>query len=68
MNFATAIANQAKSPIHIEISDITYPNLSDKWKYGDSNGNQVDMWKDGKVEWKGKEYNSKFTRWYSKLE
>ncbi len=68
VNFATAIANQAKSPNHVEISDVTYDNLTDDRIYGVSNGTKVDMWKDGGIEWKNSRYKSKFTSWYTKLE
>lgn len=68
VNYATAIANQAKSPIHIEISENIYEMLEDEVLYGQQNGKRVDMWKDGTVEWKGEKHKSKFTNWYWKEE
>jgi hypothetical protein len=68
VNFATAIANQAKGPYHLEISGDVYNNLEDNWVYGNSNGKKVNMWKDGVVEWKGDKYDSKITNWYNKSE
>ncbi len=69
VNYATAIANQAQGPSHIEISEATYSNLEDNWIYGnDSNGQKVNMWKDGQVEWKGERHNTKLTSGYYKLE
>ncbi|NOR49130.1 MAG: hypothetical protein GQ533_14005 [Methanosarcinaceae archaeon] len=68
VNFATAIANQAKSPYHVEISRDVYPNLEDDWIYGHSNGKKVNMWEDGVVEWKGDKYESKITNWYNQSE
>lgn len=67
VNFATAIANQAHEPYHIEISKMTYDNLEDDWVYGVSNGKKVDMWKDSAVEWKGEKHRTKITNWYNKL-
>ncbi len=68
VNFATTIANQAKSPYHVEISLAVYNKLEDNWAYGDSNGEKVNMWKDGIVEWKEDKYDSKITKWYNKSE
>lgn len=68
VNFATAIANQAKSPYHVEISRDVYPNLEDDWIYGHSNKKKVNMWEDGVVEWKGNKYESKITNWYNQSE
>jgi len=65
VNFAVAIANQAESPNHIEISSLTYENLTDNWKYGEKNGKSVNMWKDGSIPWKGSEHETKTTRWFS---
>jgi class 3 adenylate cyclase len=64
VNFATAIANQAHAPYHVEISEVTYKNLTDDRIYGVSNGAEVNMWKDDKVEWNGKKYDSKITTWH----
>jgi adenylate cyclase len=67
VNYATMIANQASSPNHIEISTSTYSNLTDDWKYGTSNGVKQDMWKNGKVNWKGQEWQTKLTTWYEEI-
>ena len=67
VNFATAIANQAKSPNHIEISESVYNNLDDDFIYG-SKTNKIDMWRDGTVNWNGIDYRTKFTRYYYELE
>ena len=67
VNYATAIANQAKSPDHVEISMDTYKNLTDDWTYGNSKGETVDMWRNGIIDWKGKQWNSKITSWHQKL-
>jgi adenylate cyclase len=63
VNFATMIANQAKGPYHIEVSTDIYGNLTDDWIYGITNGVKEIMWKNGKVNWKGKEYQTKITTW-----
>ena len=68
VNFATAIANQAHEPYHVEISEVTYDNLEDDRIYSVSNGEKVDMWKDGAVEWKDENHITKITSWYTKLE
>lgn len=64
VNYATAIANQAKRPDHVEISERTYSNLLDTHIYG--NGTNENMWKDGVVSWKDEEYNTKITSWHWK--
>lgn len=64
VNYATAIANQAHGPFHIKISEATYSNLEDNCLYGNSNGQKVNIWNDGYVEWKGAKYNTKSTNWY----
>jgi len=68
VNYATAIANQAGSPNHVEISQDTYDNLEDQVIYGQQYGQEVDMWIDGVVKWKGENHKSKCTRWYWKIE
>lgn len=68
VNYATAIANQAQGPDHVEISETTYSNLVDDWIYGKLNGKKVNMWNDSVVEWNGKRCRSKITNWYSQLE
>ena len=67
VNYATAIANQGYGPNHIEISSVTHSNLSENWIYGTSNNVKQNMWTDGKVKWKEKEYNTKCTSWYQEL-
>lgn len=67
VNFAVAIGEQAHHPDHVEISSITYSNLEDNAIYGESNGQKVDMWRNGIVKWKEKEHSSKLTSWYWKL-
>jgi len=64
VNYATAIANQAEAPYHVEISERTYSNLEGDMIYGESDGQTVNMWGDGKVSWKGVKHNSKLTSWY----
>ena len=63
VNFAVAIANQARYPGNIEVSTSVYNNLEDSHIYTKKNG--VDMWKDGTVEWNGQKFNTKVTsyRW-----
>ena len=68
VNYATAIANQAENPYHVEISESIYDNLEDNWILGESNGQNVNMWKDGTVKWKGDNYKSKITCWYATSE
>ncbi|MCZ7382551.1 MAG: hypothetical protein O8C64_13395 [Candidatus Methanoperedens sp.] len=68
VNYATAIANQAHGPSHIEISEETYSNLEENWIFGNSNGQKVNMWNDGHVEWKGATHKTKLTSWYSPSE
>ncbi|PKK82975.1 MAG: hypothetical protein CVT49_10955 [candidate division Zixibacteria bacterium HGW-Zixibacteria-1] len=67
VNYATMIANQAFGPNHIEISSITYSNLTDNWIYGDKNGGKENMWKDGIVIWKDKKWQTKLTTWHQKI-
>lgn len=68
VNFATEIANQAKSPDHVEISKNVYDNLTDDWKYGIQNNNKVDMWRPGIVKWNGVDCSTKVTNWYHSLD
>jgi hypothetical protein len=67
VNYASMIANQAKSPAHIEISSDTYLNLTDDWKLGTENGHKQNMWVDGTINWKGKIWQTKCTTWYQTL-
>lgn len=64
VNFAVGICEQAKGPYHVEISTKTYNNLDDATIYGMSNGQKVNMWKDGVITWKSGTYNTKITSWY----
>ena len=64
VNFAVGICEQAKGPYHVEISSKTYLNLDDRTKFGTQNGEKVDMWKNGKILWKGSTYDSKITSWH----
>jgi adenylate cyclase len=64
VNFAAAISDQAQGPNHIEISKSTYDNLPNSCIYGKSNGQDVDMWRDGAAEWKGNRYPTKLTSWH----
>jgi len=68
VNYATAIANQAGHPIHIEISEAVYEKLEEQVLYGQQNGQKVDMWRDGVVKWKEENHKSKLTNWYWKIE
>lgn len=64
VNLATAIANQAEGPYHVEISESTYSNLTEELLYGTKNNKKVNMWKDSSVVWKKKKFASKATTWY----
>ena len=67
VNFATMIANQASGPSHIEISSLTYSNLTDNWLYGMKDRIKTNMWSNGKVNWKGKEFQTKCTSWQQEI-
>lgn len=64
VNFATAIADQAKGPNHIEISIDVYSNLEEDLMYGVTEGATVNIWGDGAVTWGGNNYQTKVTNWY----
>ncbi|MFX1281887.1 MAG: hypothetical protein ACFFA3_21235 [Promethearchaeota archaeon] len=64
VNFAVAIANQAKAPRNIEVSLSVYNNLDDDYKYTIKNNNEVNIWKDGTVEWNKELYKTKTTNYY----
>ncbi len=64
VNFAVAIGEQACGPNHVEISTVTYDNLENNARFGVKNGVQVNMWRDGVVNWKGLRYTTKLTSWY----
>jgi class 3 adenylate cyclase len=61
VNFAVAIANQAKTPENIEVSLSVYENLEDSYKYTIKNNNEVNMWTDGIVEWNEERFKTKLT-------
>lgn len=68
VNHATAIANQAHGPSHIEISSNMYSNLTDNWIYGiNSKGVKENMWTEKKVKWKEELYSTKCTSWHQTL-
>lgn len=68
VNFATAIANEAYGPNHVEISSVTYSNLLDDLKYGTNNdGERVDIWTKGVLNWNDEEHNTKVTKWYNSI-
>lgn len=65
VNFASAIANQAHGPHHIEISPKTYSNLSQDLIFGNDGSNvKRQMWTDGTVFWKDQKWSTKCTTWY----
>ena len=64
INFAVAIGEQARSSDHVEISSLTYSNLEDIAIYGESNGQRVNMWRDGIVKWQSRDIQTKLTSWY----
>ena len=66
VNFATAIANQAKSPDHVEISEVTYINLDDNLKFNNET-HRKDFWRDGTVEWNEQTYRTRLTNYYIEL-
>ena len=67
VNFAVAIANQAKAPKNIEVSLSVYNNLEDTHKYATKNNNKVNMWEDGIVEWNKRRYDTKLTSYNWRL-
>lgn len=69
VNYSCMIANQAYGPNHVEISTDVYSNLSESLLIGtDSSGAKRNMWTDGNVKWKGKDWKTKLTSWYWKLD
>jgi len=62
VNFAVAIANQARSPGNIGVSTSVYHNLDDNHRYTSKTNEH--MWKDGTVEWNGKIYDIKVTSYW----
>lgn len=67
VNYSCMIANQAKGPYNIEVSTFTYDNLTENWIYGNNNNIRQNMWIDGKINWKGKEWKTKCTNWYQSI-
>lgn len=69
VNYASMIANQAYGPNHVEISTDTYSNLTDNLlTETDSSGVKRNMWTNGNIKWKGKDWQTKCTSWYWKLD
>ncbi len=64
VNFAVAIADQARGPDHIEVSPSVYQNLEDEVVY-DGKGNN--MWRKGTVKWNEENYDSKLTSYYMSI-
>lgn len=64
VNLAVAIGEQARGQDHVEISRSTYDNLEDDFIYGTKNGQKVDMWRSGNMEWQGKKHETKVTSWH----
>lgn len=64
VNFAVAIANQARSPYHVEISQDAYDNLLEEMIY-DNDGNN--MWSNSTIEWTGVKYPTKLTNYHFDL-
>ncbi len=64
VNFAVEIANQAKGPYNVEISDVVYENLSDDNLYSSEEEN---MREEGSVEWNGENYETKLTEYHFSL-
>jgi len=67
VNLAVAIGEQARGQDHVEISRSTYDNLEDDFIYGTQNGQKVDMWRSGNMEWQGKKHETKVTSWYWRI-
>ncbi|WP_457556456.1 adenylate/guanylate cyclase domain-containing protein [Candidatus Harpocratesius sp.] len=61
VNFAVAIANQAKNPYHLEISMDIYNRLSKNCIYDNKNTN---MWKSEIIIWKNRRYDTAITKYY----
>lgn len=69
VNYSCMIANQAYGPNHVEISTDVYSNLSESLLMGtDSSGVKRNMWTDGNVKWKEKDWKTKLTSWYWKVD
>ena len=70
IDFATALANRATGPNHIEISDLTFKNLEDDCIYYKVQTGQrkKNMWESSIIEWHGGRYNTKSTIWQIQIE
>ena len=64
VNFAVAIANQARSPYHVEISQDAYDNLLEEMIYDNDSNN---MWSNSTVEWTGVKHPTKLTNYHFDL-
>lgn len=65
VNFASMVADQASNPNHVEISSLTYSNLTENLLMGiNSSGVKQNMWVDGTAKWKGKDWKTKCTSWH----
>lgn len=64
VNFAVAVAEQARGPKHVEICGEVYKQLSGSDVYGVQNGQKVDIWSNGTVEWRGATHHTKLTDWH----
>lgn len=64
INYAVRISEQAHGDGHVEISTSTHHNLVDDVRYGTKDGQRVEMWRDGTVDWKGEKRDSKLTSWF----
>ena len=67
VNLAVAISKKAQSPYHVEISESTYSNLTEKWIYGTSQGVRKNMWTNSSIRWNDKTYSTKKTNWHSSM-
>jgi adenylate cyclase len=69
VNYSCMIANQAYGPNHVEISTDVYSNLTENLLMGtDGNGVKRNMWSDGIAKWKNKDWKTKLTSWYWKVD
>ena len=68
VNFATAIANEAKGPSHIGISNSIYSNLNDELIHHTDGGQKKNMWSEGTVYWNGENHQCRVSSYYWRLE
>jgi len=68
VNLATGIANEAKGPCHIGISNSIYSNLDDDLTYHSNDYKKENMWREGTVFWNGEKHPCKVSSYYWKLE